>query len=77
MNLFESMQVFDTKALPEDATRLRGWGNNHLDVLLPHYCVGKRKTFSTFFNPSVDREQGRNKLTVFKSHVPEWLNHEG
>ena len=66
MDLLESMQVVVTKALPEDAARLQGWGNNHLDVLLAHYGVGKTNTYSTFFHPYVDREQCRNKLTVFK-----------
>ena len=33
MDLLEAMQVFDTKALPEDAAQLQGWGNGHLDVL--------------------------------------------
>ena len=44
MDLLEAMQVFDTKALPEDAAQLQGWGNGHLDVLLSHYGDGKRNT---------------------------------
>ena len=58
--------MLDTKALPEDAAKLQGWGNDHLDVLLSHYGDGKRNTDGTFFNPVVDRDQCRNEFAVFK-----------
>ena len=66
MDLLEAMQVFDTKALPEDESQLQGWGNGHLDVLLSHYGDGKRNTDGTFFHPVVDRDQCRNEFAVFK-----------
>ena len=66
MDLLEAMQVFDTKALPEDAAQLQGWGNGHLNVLLSHFGEGKRNTDGTFFHPVVDRDQCRNEFAVFK-----------
>ena len=48
MDLLETMQVFDTKALPEDAAQIQGWRNDHLDVLLSHCGDSKRNTDGTF-----------------------------
>ena len=66
--IWSSLRIFDSLSYPSKATQLRGFGNEHVKILMDHFGQGKMVD-GIEFEPMIDSSTFQREWTIFKRFV--------